>query len=79
MKTKRAKSKPAKKTRSKRPLKLFEIVMTAYKHFYVEARSEAEALDMEVLEDEASTTFRGDVQWEHEETSARSMDLKEKD
>lgn len=49
--------------------KLFEITMIATKHFYVEAASQEEALEMEVVDDEAWFRF-GKAEWEHDETRA---------
>lgn len=48
---------------------LFEITMTAFKTFFVEAESQAEALESVIVEDESSSMC-GDVDWEHEETRA---------
>ena len=58
---------------SKKKKKLFEITIEAYKHFYVQAESEEDALEMEVVDDETSFHF-GKADWEHESTRADEVD-----
>jgi pyruvate-formate lyase-activating enzyme len=50
---------------------LYEITMRAYKHFYVEAASQEEAI--EFSREEAGAHFN-DFDWEHEETRAELTD-----
>lgn len=50
-------------------MKLFEITITAYKVFYVEAESQEAALEHEVVDEEANFSF-GEVKWETDETRA---------
>lgn len=60
-----------------KPKKMFEIVMKSFKSFYVEAASQEEAFEMDVVDDEASSFGR--IGWEHEETAANEMSPEEAD
>lgn len=47
----------------------FEITITGTKQFFVEADTEAEALEHEIVADEMSCC--GDIEWETDEASAK--------
>lgn len=51
---------------------LFRIEMTAFKTFYVEATNQESALKADVVDDEQHVSG-GDVDWEHNETSASQL------
>ncbi len=55
--------------------KLFEMQLTAFKTFFVEAKSKAEALNHEVTQQEMS--WAGDVEWEPDESTAMEVDASE--
>lgn len=52
-------------------MKLFEIQITAYKTFYVEAESQEDALEKDVVDDEQGRF--GNYDWEHDTTTAREL------
>lgn len=54
-------------------MKLIEITMTAYKAFYVEAESDADVLESDIVDDERSFSSFGGADWEIDETTAREL------
>jgi len=59
-------------------MKLFEITMTAYKTFYVEAETQEDALKHDAVDREQGSI--GDhIDWDHNETTAEEIEPKRAD
>ena len=56
------------------PKKLFEVKITAYKIFYVEAATEDDAWDHPAIEEESDPGWTGDFNWEFDCADLREVD-----
>lgn len=59
--------------------RLYEITITCYKKFYVEANTQEESLKDSVISDEDDPNWNGDFNWEYDETCSRELTDKEAD